>query len=78
MTTRAERRAMQARAAVGVFAMQAAKRAIKNQLRAQGLRVHDLSARDLTLRAEMWLAWHPALLAEAREKAVELGYALPQ
>ena len=72
--TRAERRALQARIAVSVCAMQAAKRAVKNQIRAQGLRVHELTARELTLRAEMWLAWHPELIAQARERVVELGY----
>jgi len=54
---------------VGVLAHQAARRAVKNQLRAQGLRVHELTARELTLRAEIWLAWHPELIAEAREEA---------
>ena len=76
--TRTERRAIQARIAVSVFAMQAAKRAIKNQLRAQGLRLHDLTAKELTLRAEIWLAWHPELIAEAREKAQALGYVADQ
>ena len=72
--TRAEQKALQGRIAVSVFAMQAAKRAVKNQLRAQGLRLHDLSARDLTLRAEVWLAWHPELIADARARAEALGY----
>ena len=71
--TRAEQKAIQARIAVRVCAMQAAKRAIKNQLRAQGLRLHELSARDLTLRAEIYLAWHPELIAQARERVAELG-----
>jgi len=72
--TRAEKRAVDGRIAVSVLAHQAAKRAIKNQLRAQGLRLHELSARGLTLRAEIYLAWHPELIAQARAKAVELGY----
>ena len=76
--TRAEQKALQARIAVSVLAHQAAKRAIKNQLRAQGLRVHELTARELTLRAEIWLAWHPELIAEAREKAQALGYVADQ
>jgi hypothetical protein len=74
--TRAEQKAIQARIAVRVCAMQAAKRAIKNQLRAQGLRVHELTAREITLRAEIWLAWHPEIVVEARAKAVALGYAI--
>ena len=70
--TRAEQKAIQARIAVRVWAMQAAKRAIKNQLRAQGLRLHDLTAKELTLRAEIWLAWHPEIVEEARVRAASL------
>ena len=72
--TRAEQKAQQARIAVGVLAHQAARKAVKNQLRAQGLRVHELTARELTLRAEIWLAWHPEIVEEARVRAAALGY----
>jgi len=73
--TRAERKAIQARAAVRVFAQMAAKNEVKNQIRAQGLRVHDFSAKEITLRAEAWLEAHPELIAEARATAANLGYA---
>jgi len=70
---------MQARVAVRVLAQLAAKNAVKNQIRAQGLRLHDFAAKEITLRAEAWLEAHPELFAEARAKAASLGYAvLPQ
>jgi hypothetical protein len=72
--TRAERKALQARVAVRVFAKQAAKRAITNQIRAKGERISDYSNKDLTLRAEAWLEAHPELIVEARATAASLGY----
>ena len=57
--------------------MQAAKREVKAQIRARGERLWDFTGRDITLRAEAWLAEHPEMFAEAREKAVALGYAIP-
>jgi hypothetical protein len=71
---KAEKKAMQARAAVAVLAQLAAKNEVKNQIRAQGLRVHDFTAKEITLRAEAWLAAHPEMIVEARAKAVRLGY----
>jgi hypothetical protein len=71
---KAERKAMQARIAVAVWAQYAAKKLVKKQIRAQGLRVHDFTAREITLRAEAWLEAHPEMLAEARAKAASLGY----
>ena len=72
---KAERRAREARIAVRVFAKMAAKRAVTNQIRAQGLRIHDFTNRDLTLRAEQWLAEHPELIVQARELVAKLGFA---
>jgi hypothetical protein len=71
---KAERKPREARIAVRVFAKQAAKRTIIAQIRASGERVSDYSNRDLTLRAEAWLATHPDLIAQAREVARECGY----
>ncbi len=71
---KAERRAREAIIAVRVFAKMAAKRAVTNHIRAQGLRLHDFTNRDLTLKAEAWLADHPELIAQARETAKALGY----
>lgn len=76
--TRAEKkaqdRAIQARAAVRVFAEMAAKRAVIAQIRADGLRVHDFENRTISMMASEWLAHHPELYAQARQRAVELGY----
>jgi hypothetical protein len=46
--TRQERKAIQARAAVGVLTMQAAKREVKAQIRARGERLWDFTGRDIT------------------------------
>jgi hypothetical protein len=54
--------------AVNVLARQAAMKAAKHQLSAQGLRVSQFSHRDLVIRAEQYLAAHRAeLMDEARE-----------
>ena len=74
--TRAEQKAIQARIAVRVLAQLAAKNAIKVQIRAKGLRIWDFSSKDITLRAEAWLLEHPEMFAEARARAVSLGYAV--
>ena len=71
---RAEEKTRQARTAIRIFAIQAAKSAVKNQIRVQGSKINKFSAKDITLRAEEWLATHPEMLAEAREKAARLGY----
>ena len=76
--TRAERQAEEkarlARAAVRVLAQLAAKNAVKHQIRAQGLKLWDFTAKDITRRAEAWLAAHPQMIAEARAKAARMGY----
>ena len=66
---RAERRAQQARIAVGVWAQLAARRVIKARIRAEGLRLSDFTAREITIRAQAWLEAHPELIAEARARA---------
>jgi hypothetical protein len=43
--TRAEQKALQARVAVRVLAQLAAKNAVKHQIRAQGLRIWDFTAK---------------------------------
>ena len=75
--TRAEKKALQARAAVGVLAIQAAKRAVKASIRADGGKLWDFTGREITLRAEALLKERPEMFAEAREKAAALGYAIP-
>ena len=76
--TRAERKAMQARGAVKTLARMFAKNAVKNHIRAQGLKLWDFSSADLTLWAEIWLREHPEMITEAKTRAVELGYAIPR
>jgi hypothetical protein len=71
---RAEEKARMARVAVRVFAEMAAKRAVIAQIRADGLRVHDFANRTLSMMATEWLEAHPELYAQARQRAVELGY----
>jgi hypothetical protein len=73
--TRAEKKAIQARVAVRTLARLAARDAVKASIRAQGLKLHAFSARDLSLWAEVWLDEHPGAYAEARAKAVKLGFA---
>ena len=74
--TRAEEKARRARVAVAVFALMAAKNVVKDQIRAQGLKLHDFAAQEITQRAEAWLAAHPEMIVEARAKAARLGYAI--
>jgi hypothetical protein len=59
--TRAEQKARLARAAVAVLAHQAAKNAVKSQIRSPGLRLWDFTAEEITLRSERMLAAHPEI-----------------
>jgi hypothetical protein len=74
MSKRAEEKARLAPVAVRVFAREAAKRAVRNEIRARGERLHDYSNKELMLRAEQFLEQHPELIAQARETATKLGY----
>ena len=54
------------RQAVIVLARQSAKRAIKAQLRAEGLKLSQFTAKDISIRADAWFDDHRAeLIAEA-------------
>lgn len=56
------------RTAVAVLARQSAKRAIKAQLKAEGLKVSQFSAKDISIRADAWFDAHRAeLIAEAEQ-----------
>ena len=58
-------RLAQHRRAVLALAHQSAKRAVKRQFQAQGVRLHDLSARQITIWAQAWFDAHSAeLIAE--------------
>jgi hypothetical protein len=68
---------MQARIAVRVLAVQAAKREVKARIRAEGSRLCEFTGREITIRAEAMVKERPELIAEARVKAAALGYAIP-
>jgi hypothetical protein len=52
--------------AVIVLARQSAKKAIKAQIRAEGLKLSQFSAKDISIRADAWFDEHrDELLAEA-------------
>src|SRR5262249_30782432 len=56
------------RQAVIVLARQSAKRAIKAQIRAEGLKLLQFSAKDISIRAEAWFDAHrQELIAEAEQ-----------
>jgi hypothetical protein len=52
----------------------AARRAVIAQIKADGLRIHDFANRTMCMMATEWLAKHPELYAQARQRAVEMGY----
>jgi len=43
-------------------------------MRFLGLKLHYFSAKDIAVLAKAWLAGHPEMIAEARAKAVTLGF----
>jgi hypothetical protein len=61
--------------AVRVIAEQTARNAVRDNLRAQGVKLSYVKMRDIVSQARAWLAAHPEILAEAKVKAAELGYA---
>jgi Trm5-related predicted tRNA methylase len=63
-----------ARIAIRVLAEQTARKRIKEQLRQRGVKLSYVSAKDIIAQAKAWLAAHPEMIAEARAKAVSLGY----
>jgi len=59
--------------AVHVLARMAARRAITEQLRADGVRVSLVKPAEVSARAQVYLADHPELYREALERAQRLG-----
>jgi len=53
--------------AVITLAQQAARKAVKRQFQAQGLKVSHMQARVITAAANDYLRDHPELIAEAKE-----------
>ena len=58
---------------VYVLARLAARNAVKEQLRDQGVRVTLVPIRQVHEQADEYLRQHPELYAEARERARQLG-----
>jgi hypothetical protein len=59
--------------AVHVLARLAAKRAVQEQLRADGVRVTLVPPRVISEQAQRYLADHPELYREASERAQRMG-----
>jgi NAD(P)-dependent dehydrogenase (short-subunit alcohol dehydrogenase family) len=59
--------------AVMALARLAARNAVKDQLRADGIRVTLVPPCEINTKATAYLALHPELIDEAREKAQRLG-----
>jgi hypothetical protein len=66
------------RQAVSVFARLAAKRAVQEALRAQGVRVSLFPHAELMRQTGEYLANHPELYQLALERANKLGYVDPR
>ena len=59
--------------AVHVLARLAARRAVQEQLRAEGVRVSLVPPREISARAQVYLADHPDLYRQALERAQRMG-----
>src|SRR5215469_9982935 len=59
--------------AINYCARSIAKNAVKEQLRDQGVRVSLVPIREITERAQQYLANHPELYEQALERARQLG-----
>jgi hypothetical protein len=75
---RIEERTRLHRQAVMVLARLAAKRAVQDDLRAQGVRVSLVPPRNIAEKASAYLAAHPELYQLALERARKLGYIDPR
>ncbi len=70
-------RAQEHRAAIMVFARLAAKRAVQQELREQGVRVSVYPYAQLMRQAKEYLDNHPELYRQAKDRANRLGYVNP-
>jgi phosphate uptake regulator len=59
--------------AINVLARLAAKNAVKEKLRGDGVRLTLVPPRDIAEKAQRYLADHPELYREALERALRLG-----
>jgi hypothetical protein len=58
---------------VHVLARLAARRAVQDELRNQGVRVSLVKPAEISAKAQVYLAGHPELYREALERAQRLG-----
>jgi hypothetical protein len=61
------------RSAVHVLARLAAQNIVKERLRDEGVRLSLVPIREITEQAQQYLAEHPELFDQARERALKLG-----
>ena len=61
------------RSAICILARLAAKRAVTEELRAQGVRVSLVKPAEISVKAQAYLQSHPELYREAKERAQRLG-----
>jgi hypothetical protein len=59
--------------AINVLARLAAKKAVTEELRAQGVRVSLVRPAEISLKAQAYLQSHPELYREALERALRMG-----
>ena len=59
--------------AVKVLARLAAKKAVEAELRAKGVRVTLVKPAEISAQVQVYLANHPELIDEAKERAARLG-----
>jgi hypothetical protein len=59
--------------AVHVLARLAARRAVQDELRSQGVRVSLVKPGEISAKAQVYLQLHPELYREALERAQRLG-----
>jgi hypothetical protein len=59
--------------AVHVLARMAARRAVQDELRSQGVRVSLVKPAEISARAQVYLADHPELYRQALERAQRMG-----
>ena len=63
--------------AINVLARLAAKSAVKEQMRGEGIRMTLVPPRVITEKANVYLADHPELYQQALERAKQMGWIKP-
>jgi hypothetical protein len=63
--------------AINVLARLAARKAVQDELRSQGVRVTLVRPADIAEKAKAYLEANPHLYVEARQRAVRMGWIEP-